>query len=100
MTGAIPGKREQNAARTRERLIDAAVRLYGGRSIDAVSLREISVAAGQKNPNALQYHFGDRDGLLQAIFDKHASRIAELREGYIQRAENNCWSLAECMLQS
>ena len=95
MAGAIPGKREQNAARTRDRLIDAAVQLYGDRSIDAVSLREISAAAGQKNPNALQYHFGDRDGLLQAIFDKHASRIATLREGYIQRADNESWSPAE-----
>ena len=72
MTGAIPGKMEQNAARTRDRLSDAAVQLYGDSSIVAVSLREISAAAGQKNPTALEYHFGDRDGLLKAIFDKHA----------------------------
>jgi AcrR family transcriptional regulator len=87
MSGAVLSKREQNAARTRDRLIDAAVELYGNSSIDAVSLREISAAAGQKNPNALQYHFGDRDGLLQAIVDKHASRIGALRESYILRAE-------------
>ena len=75
MAGAIPGKREQNAARTRDRLIDAAVQLYGDRSIDAVSLREISAAAGQKNPNALQYHFGDRDGCLLYTSDAADERV-------------------------
>lgn len=95
MTAAALNKREQNAARTREKLVDAAVKLYGSRSIDAVSLREISVAAGQKNPNALQYHFGDRDGLLQAIVDKHTHPIAELRKSYIQRAAKNEWPPGE-----
>ena len=95
MTEAVLNKREQNAARTREKLIDAAVDLYGSRSIDAVSLREISVAAGQKNPNALQYHFRDRGGLLQAIVDKHAYLIAELRKSYIQRAQRDEWPPGE-----
>ena len=44
-----------------------------------MSLNEITVAAGQKNRNALQYHFGNRDGLLQAIIDKHADRVYVLR---------------------
>ena len=35
-----------------------------------MSLNEITVAAGQKNRNALQYHFGNREGLLQAIIDQ------------------------------
>lgn len=95
MTGAVLNKREQNAARTREKLVDAAVSLYGSRSIDAVSLREIGVAAGQKNPNALQYHFGDRDGLLQAIVDKHAMAISEVRNSYIGRAEKGEWPAGE-----
>lgn len=95
MAAATPGKRELNSARTRERLIDAAVELYGDRSIDDVSLREISVAAGQRNPNALQYHFSDRDGLLQAIVDKHATEIGNLRQAYVQRATEGEWSQGE-----
>jgi AcrR family transcriptional regulator len=95
MTSALPGKREQNVARTRDKLVDAAVELYGSRSIDAVSLREIGAAAGQKNPNALQYHFGDRDGLLQAIVDKHALAITQIRERYISRAEAGEWPPGE-----
>lgn len=79
------GKRAQASAKTRDQLIETALALYGERSIDAVSLREITAAAGQKNPNALQYHFGDRDGLLQAIIDKHAPQVADYRRAYVAR---------------
>ncbi|MEH6586684.1 MAG: TetR/AcrR family transcriptional regulator [Halioglobus sp.] len=95
MPEPVVSKRQQNSARTREKLIDAAVQLYGNGSIDGVSLREISVAAGQRNPNALQYHFGGRDGLLQAIVDKHATRIGQLREEYIGRANTAEWTPGE-----
>lgn len=53
------------------RLIRAAERLFAERGIEVVSLREISRAAGQGNTNALQYHFGDRDGVLDAILQRH-----------------------------
>ena len=99
MTATGLGKREQNSARTRDRLLDAAVELYGNSSIDAVSLREISLAAGQKNPNALQYHFRDRDCLLQAIVDKHASRVGKLREDYLQRAASGEWPPEEAAVR-
>ena len=87
--------RQSRGIETREKLIEAAVSLYGRRSIDAVSFREIGTAAGQKNPNALQYHFGDRDGLLQAIVDAHAGRIEARRETYYLRVETGEWSAAE-----
>lgn len=90
-----PGKRARNVTHTRDRLIAAAVSLYGSRSIDAVSFREIGTAAGQKNPNALQYHFGDRDGLLQAVLDTHTARIERIREGYYLRAAEGEWTAAE-----
>ena len=95
MVGSAVSKRALNSARTREKLIDAAVELYGNSSMDAVSLREIAVKAGQKNPNALQYHFGGRDGLLQAIVDKHSARIGLLRDEFIQSTENEKWSPGE-----
>lgn len=88
-------KRQQNAQITRKRLIDAALQLYAERSIDAVSLRQIGVAAGQKTPNALQYHFHNREGLLQAIVDEHASAVGNLREAYIERAMAGAWQPGE-----
>jgi AcrR family transcriptional regulator len=38
-------------------LISAAERLYAERGVDAVSMREITREAGQKNSSAFQYHF-------------------------------------------
>ena len=95
MTNPALSKRQQNVERTREKLLCAALELYASHSIDAVSLRQIGVAAGQKNPNALQYHFGDRQVLLQAIIDKHATHVASLREAYIERAEQGEWEPGE-----
>jgi AcrR family transcriptional regulator len=54
--------------RADERLLRTAERLFAQRGVDAVSLREIGVAAGHRNNSAAQYHFGSKQGLLRAIF--------------------------------
>jgi AcrR family transcriptional regulator len=95
MDEAAGNKHQRNSARTREKLIRAAEELYASRSLDAVSLREIAARAGQRNPNALQYHFRNREGLLEAIVEKNAARVAELRAGYFLRAERGEWKPAE-----
>jgi AcrR family transcriptional regulator len=77
-------KHADRSAQTRTQFIETAQRLFAERSIDSVSLNEITVAAGQKNRNALQYHFGSREGLLQAIIDTHSSRVSELRKQYLE----------------
>jgi AcrR family transcriptional regulator len=52
---------------TAERLIVTAERLYAEFGVDAVSLRQIAEAAGQRNPAVVQYHFGSKENLLRAI---------------------------------
>ena len=54
---------------TRLRILLAAEQLFAERGVDGVSLREIGAAAGQRNNSAVQYHFGDRDGLLRALYE-------------------------------
>lgn len=88
-------KHQQNSKATRERLIEAAEQLFGSRSIDAVSISEITAAAGQKNRNALQYHFKNRTGLLQAIVEKHSKQVAVLRQSYFEHAAAGEWPPAE-----
>lgn len=44
-----------------------------------MSLREIRLAAGQRNNSALQFHFGDRDGLVLALAQRHLPRIDTAR---------------------
>jgi AcrR family transcriptional regulator len=65
---------------TRDLLVSTALRLFAEHGIDAVSLAQINRSAGQRNATASHYHFGGKSGLLQAIFDKHRSRVNKVRE--------------------
>jgi AcrR family transcriptional regulator len=62
---------------TRELLICTAERLFAERGINAVSLREIGVEAGQRNNAATEYHFGTRENLLAAIYVFRARALNE-----------------------
>lgn len=62
-------------AETRGALLAAAATLFADGGIDGPSLREITRAAGQRNTNALQYHFGDRDALLRALLDGRGDAV-------------------------
>ncbi|WP_169948021.1 helix-turn-helix domain-containing protein [Microbispora sp. H11081] len=75
------------AESTVRRLVDAAERLFAERGIDAVSLREINAVAGQRNSTALQYHFGDRAGLLKAVLAKHRPEIEARRHQLLDEYE-------------
>lgn len=72
---------------TRARLLEAAERLFAERGVDAVSLREITRASGARNAIALQYHFEDRAGILQAILDKHLPDIDARRNALLDQFE-------------
>lgn len=62
---------------TRLALLRAAERLMAEKGIDAVSLREVSSAAGQLNNSSVAYHFGSRDALIDAILERHSAPIHE-----------------------
>jgi len=72
---------------TRAMLIDAAERLFGDSGIDGVGLRAISEAAGQKNTNAVQYHFGDKLALLAQIFEARESALEPARRALLDQGE-------------
>ncbi len=72
---------------TRERLLDAAEMLFAEHGIGAVSFREINRAAGAKNAVAVQYHFGDRDGILRAISAKHFPAVDARRHAMLDEYE-------------
>src|SRR5689334_10581613 len=70
---------------TRQHLLDTAERLFGERGFQAVSLREIRIAAGARNTAAMQFHFGDRDGLVDALMARHMPRIAQIQQDLYDR---------------
>ena len=72
---------------TRANLLAAAEQLFAQRGVDGVSLREIARSAGAKNVIAVQYHFADRDGVLQGILDKHLPAVDARRHALLDAAE-------------
>lgn len=73
--------------RTRMALIRSAERLFGDFGIDGVGLRAISEAAHQKNNNAVQYHFGSKLGLLEAILEMREGQLEPQRKALLEQGE-------------
>jgi len=75
--------------RARSVLIDNAERLFAEHGIEAVSLRDVSKAAGQRKHSAAQYHFGDRAGLVAAVYEARMGTINARRAEHVRelRAE-------------
>jgi AcrR family transcriptional regulator len=68
---------------TRLRLIVAAEQLFAERGINAVSVREIAAAAEQRNTNAVRYHFGAKEDLVDAIFEHRMAPLNARRLGMV-----------------
>jgi AcrR family transcriptional regulator len=81
-TAAAAGpSRPRKAAATsppRERILEVAERLFAEHGMSAVGLRAISAEA-KVNLASIAYHFGSKDGLLEALFSQRAAPIAEER---------------------
>src|SRR6188768_3145944 len=63
---------------TKAQILEAAIRLFGNRSFDAVSLRDITAAA-KANLGAVNYHFGSKLNLIREVLKALASPINEQR---------------------
>ena len=68
---AIGGRNDQ----TRQTMIEAAEKLFAERGFDGLSLREVALASGQRNHSAVQYHFGSKAGLIEAVFEARMAPI-------------------------
>lgn len=51
----------------RQKIKDAALRLFSSRGIDAVTVRQIVAAAGVRNNASIHYYFGSKDALLDEL---------------------------------
>lgn len=71
------------SAVTRLTLLDTAERLFAERGIDGTSVRDITKAAAA-NVSAVNYHFGGKDGLVEAVFFR---RLAPLNDRRLTRLE-------------
>ncbi len=94
---------DSRSQRTKQAIVRAAETLFARHGVEGVSLNTITRAARQSNRNAIQYHFGGKNGLLQAIFDKHSSGVADRRAALIDelaaRKESTEIIVATAMVQ-
>jgi AcrR family transcriptional regulator len=79
---APPRRSGARSRPTRERILDAAERLFARRGFHGVSIRDITGAADVDVALA-NYHFGSKQGLLEAVFlrraeDLNSERLARL----------------------
>jgi AcrR family transcriptional regulator len=73
---------------TRRQLILAAEKLFAESGIDGVSLRQINVAAGQKNSSAAHYHFGSKGALILSIYQHRMENVNDRRIAQLQQIKN------------
>lgn len=69
---------------TRDKILDTAERLFAVRGAEAVSLREINTAAGVSQ-GVLHYHFGGREGVIEAVLERRLPAITAERRAMIEQ---------------
>ena len=84
-------------AKTRNRLLCAAVNVFDRKGYQAASVREIVEQAGVTKP-ALYYHFGNKEGVLVAVLEQAVQEFGRLMQRAVDRpgtARERLTALAE-----
>jgi AcrR family transcriptional regulator len=87
---------------TRERLLDAAEELFALHGIQGTSLRALTRRA-EVNLAAVHYHFGSKDGLLDAVVGRRAETLNAQRQQDLDRLmtlAGDAGPEAECVLEA
>lgn len=72
---------------TRNTILDAAEQLFAQQGHDNTSMRQITAAAGV-NLSAVNYHFGSKDGLVHAVFQRRLATLNLERLALLNELEN------------
>ena len=75
----------EGSARTRDRLIEAAERLFAARGFRATSVRNITAEAAC-NVAAINYHFGGKANLYREMFHRRLVALRDQRVSSIRQA--------------
>ena len=101
-----PRRGERRRGDTRLALTLTAERVFAQEGVSNTPLRRITQAAGQKNESAIQYHFGSREAMVQAILELRTTAVNAERERMLEleraRADGRTLSartIARCMVE-
>ena len=73
---------------TRSRILDVAEELFGERGLDRVSIRDITRKA-KVNLAAINYHFGSKEDLIAAVFERRVVPVNEARLAALDMVEKS-----------
>ncbi|MFJ3585503.1 TetR/AcrR family transcriptional regulator [Streptomyces sp. NPDC090127] len=85
---------------TREKLIRAAEEIFAAQGVDGAQLRDVVALAGQSNPSAVQYHFGSRAGLLDAVMAGRQRRTEQVLEPLLAEAADTPHALLRALVDA
>lgn len=80
------------AAETKWKVISAATHLFAEKGMENVTLRELTASAGV-NLAAVNYHFGSKDALCEAVLDSLAASVNERRLASLNKVLETAESL-------
>lgn len=83
MTETSSAKHKQT---TRDRILEAAERMFADKGLDGSSVRDITTAANV-NLASVNYHFGSKTGLIEAVFSRHLGPMNAARLALLDRVE-------------
>lgn len=87
------------SADARTLMIAAAERIVAERGLGAMSLRVVQQESGQKNKSAAQYHFGSRDGLVEAVITTRMAQVNGRRREMLDAASGDLRSLVVALVR-
>ncbi len=82
-------------ADTKTRILDAAETLFVAGGFESMSMRQITSAAGV-NLAAVNYHFGSKDALIQAVLSRRLDPLNEQRVAMLDAFEANLGEQLTC----
>jgi AcrR family transcriptional regulator len=73
--------------KTRQKILDAAERLFARHGFENTSLRSI-IAGARVNLAAIHYHFGSKEGLIRAVIERRFAPVNDERLRLLAEYEN------------
>lgn len=81
--------RSESAVATYDRILDIAEGLFASHGIQGTSIRQITELASV-NVAAVNYHFGTKDKLVDAVIQRRFQKLEEDRSLALDRVEERC----------
>ncbi|PTR30244.1 TetR family transcriptional regulator [Rhodococcus sp. OK519] len=68
-------------------MLEAAEQIIAERGMPALTLKDVQIAANQSNKSAAKYHFGSREGLIEALVELRMGPVNARRQELLDEME-------------